>query len=70
MPKRARDEPLGLAALLRDDGAGGCAVQKLDRREQLARVERARDAVVAAAEAGLPPRNAHLPGSPHGCVLA
>ena len=41
MPKRERDEPIGLAALLRDDGAGGCAVQKLDRRELLERVERA-----------------------------
>ena len=29
----------------------------------LARVERAREAVVAAAEAGLPPRDAHLIGS-------
>ena len=41
MPKRERDEPIGLAALLGDDGAGGCAVQKLDRRELLERVERA-----------------------------
>ena len=41
MPKRERDEPIGLAALLRDDGAGGCVVQKLETRELLERVERA-----------------------------
>ena len=41
MPKRERDEPIGLAALLGDDVAGGCKVQKLETRELLARVSEA-----------------------------